>query len=130
MTIELERRDAEAAGMVAAVDRFPWSVGRSGADLLVPEPGVWDRHFVMSRGEGHSFTVVPGSDAPLTLNGVPVQEVTTLRNGDRIGCGAVEFQFRLAPTLPKPLGLREGGTWVFLTAWLVLQVLLALIWPQ
>lgn len=116
--------------MIAAVDHFPCTVGRSGADLEVQAPGVWDRHFVISRGAGHSFMVVPGSDAPLTLNGIAVSEATALRNGDRIGCGAVVFQFRLAPSLSKSLSLREWSTWALLLVWLALQLVLALTWPR
>ncbi|MCW5557705.1 MAG: hypothetical protein KIT22_07725 [Verrucomicrobiae bacterium] len=130
MTVELERRDAGTGGAVAVIDRFPWSVGRAGADLDASAPGVWDRHFTLVQTGDHAFAVSPESEAPLSVNGMPVSATTVLRNGDRIGCGAIEFQFRLAPTRSKSLAVREWVTWAFLTGWLLLQGILALAWPR
>lgn len=127
MTVELERRQT---GAVAVIDRFPWSVGRSGADLDVTAPGVWDRHFRLIQTGDHAFAVSPETEAPVTVNGKLITGDTVLRNGDRIGCGAVEFQFRLAPTCSKSLAAREWATWIFLTGWLLLQGFLALAWPR
>lgn len=127
--VELQRRDPPGGREVTGIGRFPFVVGRGGADLQVAAPGVWDRHFTVERADNHGFLLVPSAEAPVAVNGETTATARPLRNGDLIQCGAVQFQFRLSPTRPKSLVWREQATWVLLTAVLGLEVLIALAWP-
>lgn len=128
--VELQRRDRLQRADAAGIQRFPFVVGRGDADLKVVAPGIWDRHFSVQRGENHSFVLVPEAEAPVSVGGDWVQQSRVLKNGDRIGCGAVEFIFRLSATRPKSLVWPERITWILLAGLLGLQLALAFGWPS
>ena len=78
--------------------------------------------------EDQFFSIRPASEATAMVNGEPLEEVRTLRNGDVIEIGMVRLQFQLGPIQQKKLGLREAATWlmvgliiageIFLLLWL------------
>ena len=129
MIVELHRRDRRPGNQSTGLARFPFVVGRGPVDLQVAEPGVWDRHFSIGRGDHYSFLLMPEAEAPVSVGGDWIKEPRTLRNGDLIDCGAVQFQFRLLPSRPKSLVWRERGTWILLVALLVFQLVLAFHTP-
>lgn len=130
MIVELHRRDRRPGRQTTGLDHFPFVVGRGAVDLQVAEPGVWDRHFSIDRSEGHSFVLLPQTEAPVSVAGEWIKQPRKLRNGDLIDCGAVQFQFRLSPTHPKSLVWREQATWAVLLALLLLQLALAFRTPS
>lgn len=128
MIVELQRRDPRRRSPASRLERFPFVVGRGPVDLQVAEPGVWDRHFSVDRGDACTFVLVPEAEAPVSVGGTVVRERRILRNGDVIDCGVVQLVFRLSPTRPKSLVWREQATWIFLLALLALQLGLAFRW--
>ena len=108
---------------------FPARIGR-GKDCQVQltGEGIWEQHLELRLEEDQFFSIRPASEATAMVNGEPLEEVRTLRNGDVIEIGMVKLQFLLGPIQQKKLGLREAATWlmvgliiageIFLLLWL------------
>ena len=126
--VELQVRRGREAGAVVPLTHFPFAVGRRGADFLLTEPGVWDRHFAIQPGEKFAFILVPAAEAPVAVAGQMIREPQPLRNGDLIDCGAAQLQFRLTPTRPRGLAWREHFVWAMLGALLLFQLAAAFGW--
>lgn len=95
------------------LDRFPIVIGRSKtADVVLEEPGVWDRHAEIILDPSAGFQVRTFPNAPSRVNGEPIVENRVLRNGDVIDVGSVKLQFWLAQAKQRDLRLREALTWI------------------
>jgi pSer/pThr/pTyr-binding forkhead associated (FHA) protein len=117
--IQLAVLSGKLAGSTSVARRFPFEVGRaSDADLVLPEPGVWDRHLVIKFEPGNGFLAAAQGEALMTVNGEPTRG-TRLRNGDSIEIGGVRLQFQLGDPRQGDSGLREWFVWfgiAFVTA--------------
>jgi hypothetical protein len=126
--IELQLLAGDEAGVVVAVARFPFSVGRSDSDLRLAAPGVWEKHFSLTRSDEGLFLLVPSAEAPISVGGQHVTRPLPLRNGDWIDCGAARLQFRVSPARQKGLMGRERTTWGIMIGVLLVQLWYVLVW--
>ena len=111
--VQLQILSGKRAGAQFTAARLPMLIGRaSGADLSLEEPGVWPRHFRITR-QGPQLVCQAEPSALLSVNGVPVDQAV-LRNGDVISIGALKIQFALSPVRQSSLRAREGLTWAAL----------------
>jgi len=111
--VQLQILSGKRAGAQFTASRLPLQVGRAApADLSLEEPGVWPRHFQITR-EGRDLVCQAEADALLSVNGVPIERAV-LRNGDVISIGALKIQFALSPVRQSSLTARESLTWAAL----------------
>ena len=85
--IQLRILSGKMAGDTQVVRRFPFNIGRAaGNDLILDEPGVWDRHLTLGFEKGEGFTL---QTAPETFAAINEESKTSarLRNGDIISVG-------------------------------------------
>ena len=97
-------------GTVIPINRFPFSFGRQGADCVLADPGVWDRHFTISLGPDRAFELVCTESAVISSDQRTFANLC-LRNGEIVEMGAVRIEFRLSRTSPRPGRLAEGILW-------------------
>ncbi len=121
--VQLQILTGKRAGAQFTAARLPLQIGRAAeSDLCLEEPGVWPRHFQISR-QGLDVVCQAQPDALLSVNGVQVAQAV-LRNGDIISIGALKIQFALSPVRQSGLSVREGLTWAALALLCLAQVLL------
>jgi len=125
--VELRQLGASSAG-VFAIKGLPFSVGRQGADLVLGEPGIWDLHLVIEKGNDQRFVVVPQPPATVVLAGKALAGATPLNNGDVLELGSIRLQFRISATKQRSLVASETMAWLGLACLAALQVGLALSW--
>jgi hypothetical protein len=122
--IQLTFLNGPAAGRAAVTRRLPFSLGRSKtANLCLNEPGIWDRHLVLTAPATGGIMLESGPEALTLVNGEVVRNAR-LRNGDVIEVGSLRLRFGLAPTRQPDLRLREGLTWVGWVALAAAQIVL------
>lgn len=121
--VQLQLLNGHRGGTIFRSSHFPVRAGRAPeSDLLLDEPGVWQRHFLIDwRAEGLILEAEP--EALLSVNDAPVPRAV-LRNGDIITVGALKIRFSLSPVSQSSLALREWLTWVALAALCLGQVAL------
>jgi pSer/pThr/pTyr-binding forkhead associated (FHA) protein len=121
--VQLQLLNGNRTGSVFRFAHFPIRAGRAPeSDLLLDEPGVWLRHFLIDwRPEGLVLAAEP--DALLSVNDAPVPRAL-LRNGDIITLGALKIRFSLSPVRQSSLALREWLTWIALAALCLGQIAL------
>jgi hypothetical protein len=111
--VQLQILSGKKAGAQFTATRLPLQIGReAGADLRLEEPGVWPRHFQISR-QGLDLVCQTQDDALLSINGVQADRAV-LRNGDIISIGALKLQFALSPVRQPSRRAREVLTWAAL----------------
>jgi hypothetical protein len=121
--VQLQILSGKRAGAQFTASRLPLQVGRAApADLSLEEPGVWPRHFQITR-EGRDLVCQAEADALLSVNGVPIERAV-LRNGDVISIGALKIQFALSPVRQSSLTARESLTWAALALLCLGQIFL------
>ena len=121
--VQLQILSGKRAGAQFTASHLPLQVGRAAeADLSLEEPGVWPRHFQITR-EGKDLVCQAEADALLSVNGVPVDRAV-LRNGDVISIGALKIQFALSPVRQSSLTARESLTWAALALLCLGQIFL------
>jgi len=121
--VQLQILTGKRAGAQYTAARLPLQFGRAAeSDLCLEEPGVWPRHFQISR-QGLDLVCQAQAEALLSVNGVQVDQAV-LRNGDIISIGALKIQFALSPVRQSSLSGREGLTWAALALLCLAQVLL------
>ena len=121
--VQLQILSGKRAGAQFTASRLPLQVGRSAeADLSLEEPGVWPRHFRITR-QGPQLVCQAEPSALLSVNGVPVDRAV-LRNGDVISIGALKIQFALSPVRQSTLRARECLTWAALALLCLGQIVL------
>jgi len=123
---QLKILSGKQAGHILVARRFPFSVGRgSSVDLVLEEPGVWERHgqIIFCPGEGIQLTAE--GDALVAVNGTPVK-TAILHNGDLLDMGGVKLQFWLADARQANQRLHASLIWGGLALFLLLQA--ALVW--
>ena len=114
--IHLKVLSGKKAGTTWVTRHFPVRIGRSAAaDLQLEEDGVWDQHLQLDFNPEAGIVLSAQPDALAAVNGQSVHE-TVLRNGDAIDIGSLRMQFWLSETRQTGLRLREGLTWVGITA--------------
>jgi len=123
----LRQLGLDSAGVFASKGT-PFSVGRRGADLVLGEPGIWDRHLVIEKGKDRRFVVVPQPPATVVMAGKVLAGATSLHNGDVLELGLIRLQFRISATKQRRLVALETITWLGLACLAGLQVGLALSW--
>jgi len=121
--VQLQILTGKRAGAQYTAARLPLQIGRAaGSDLCLEEPGVWPRHFQISR-QWLDLVCQAQPEALLSVNGAQVDQAV-LRNGDIISIGALKIQFALSPVRQSSLSAREGLTWAALALLCLAQVLL------
>lgn len=114
--IQLNILSGKMAGDVRVVRHFPFRVGRAADnELVLDEPGVWDRHLTLEVQKGEGFTLQTEADAFVAINEEP-QASARLRNGDIISFGSAKIQFWLAAPRQRGLRLRELFVWGIMVA--------------
>jgi len=127
--VQLQILSGKRAGAQFTASRLPLQIGRAaGADLSLEEPGVWPRHFQITR-QGRDLVCQAEASALLSVNGVPVERAV-LRNGDVISIGALKIQFALSPVRQSSLRWREWLTWAALALLCLAQVALVCLLIQ
>lgn len=121
--IQLQALSGKLAGTRWVARHFPVHLGRgAGCEVLVDDPGVFERHAVVLQSDSaFIFRVMPPAIA--SVNGEPVQE-KALRAGDVIEIGSAQLRFGLSPTRHSSLLAREILTWVGLALLCLAQVAL------
>ena len=114
--IQLKILSGKAAGDTHVVRRFPFHIGRTEEnDLVLDEPGVWDRHLTLEFQKNEGFILQTATDALTAINEEP-QTSARLRNGDILSIGSAKIQFWLAAPRQRGLHLRELCVWLLLAA--------------
>jgi pSer/pThr/pTyr-binding forkhead associated (FHA) protein len=122
--IELHILAGKKAGSQSVVRRFPFRIGRAGGnDLQLNDDGMWDRHLTLEFHRREGFKLAAAQNALIMVNNQPVQ-TALLRNGDIVTLGSAKFQFWLAASRLRGLGLRERFVWVLLAAVVLCQFVL------
>ena len=114
--IQLRILSGKMAGDIQVVRRFPFHIGRAAEnELVLDEPGVWDRHLTVGFQKHEGFTLRTEENAFAAVNEEP-QVSARLRNGDIISFGSAKIQFWLSAPLQRGLRLREFFVWFILAA--------------
>ena len=113
MTAELTVVSGQKSDTKVRMSRFPFTVGRSHADLCLADPGVWDTHFRIELSTGHRFFLRADDGRIVTIDGVDAP-AKNIPDGATIGCGSVYLRFQLAPTAPRDLRIQEMAVWAIL----------------
>jgi hypothetical protein len=114
--IQLRILSGKMAGDTRVVRHFPFHIGRAaGNELVLDEPGIWDRHFTVEFRKHEGFTLQTVGSALAAVNEEP-QAAARLRNGDIISFGSAKIQFWLSAPLQRGLSLREIFVWFILAA--------------
>jgi hypothetical protein len=122
--VQLQILSGKKAGEQFTASRLPLQFGRaSGADARLEEPGVWPRHFQITR-QGREVVCQAQPGALLSVNGVQSDQAV-LRNGDVISIGALRIQFSLSPVRQSSLRASEWIVWTALALLCLGQVVLA-----
>ncbi len=126
MTAELTVVSGEKSGTLVRMSRFPFTVGRSDADLCLADPGVWDAHFRVELSPGQRFFLRAGEGRIVTIDGVnaPAKDI---RDGATIGCGSVYLRFQLAPTEPGDLRIQRLAVWAVLGLVVLLELAISIV---
>lgn len=102
----------------------PVLIGRhSSAGLSMPEPGVWERHAEILRGDDGRLQVRAIGEGGVSIESKPVREAI-LKSGDRISLGSLVLEFRLATVGQRGLECPERLVWGLLFGAGLLQALL------
>jgi hypothetical protein len=112
--IQLHILSGKMAGDSQVVRRFPFRIGRAAEnDLILDEPGVWDRHLTLEFQKKEGFIL---NAAPETFAAINNESQTSarLRNGDIVSFGSAKLQFWLAASRQRGLGFRELCVWLLL----------------
>jgi pSer/pThr/pTyr-binding forkhead associated (FHA) protein len=121
--VQLQILSGKKAGGQFTAARLPMQIGReAGADLCLEEPGVWPRHFQISR-RGRELLCQAEPNALLSVNGVPVGQAV-LRSGDIISIGALKIQFALSPVRQSSPRAREWLAWAGIALLCLAQIVL------
>ena len=113
------------AGSQVDARRFPFRAGRAAeSDLMIEEPGVWDRHCEVAFDQKQGFVLSSVGAALVVVNGQTLAESARLRNGDIIEVGACRLQFWLGETIQQGSRLREMLVWVGIALVTLAQVFL------
>lgn len=123
--VQLRILSGKKAGDVCVVRHFPFHLGRTqGNDLVLDEPGVWDRHLRLEFQKPDGIVLHPMDQAFAAINENPQNASTRLRNGDIISFGSAKIQFWL--DAPRQRGLRttEFFVWSVLAAVTAFQFVL------
>lgn len=121
MTAELTVVSGQKSGTLVRMSHFPFTVGRSDADLCLADPGVWDTHFRIELSPGHRFFLRAGEGRIVTIDGVdaPAQNIP---DGATIACGSVYLRFQLSPTAPRDLRIQGLAVWVVLGLMVLIEL--------
>ena len=114
--VQLKILSGKKAGTEMVARHFPFCAGRAAnCDLLLDEPGVWDKHFQISLDPAEGFVLTADSNTSVVIDGKTIQR-TALRIGDIVEIGYTKVLFGLSSMRQKSLVLREWLTWIALAA--------------
>ena len=123
--IQLRILSGKKAGDNQVVRHFPFRVGRAREnDLVLDEPGVWDKHLALEFQKPDGFVLHPAADAFAAINEEHQKTSARLRNGDIISFGSAKIQFWLDAPRQRGLRLQEVLVWFILVAITAFQFLL------
>jgi pSer/pThr/pTyr-binding forkhead associated (FHA) protein len=123
---QLKILSGKMAGHLMVARRFPFLIGRqANADLILEEPGVWERHARIEFISGEGFRMNADGTALVIINGT-AQTSALLRNGDVLELGGVKLQFWLNDPRQSNLRLHAALVWGGIALFLLAQA--ALIW--
>ena len=112
------------AGQQVQIDRYPFSIGSGKTtDLCIEDEGVWPEHLTIKLEPGGSPQVQRGGDGFVTVNDEPI-ELLELRQGDRIGLGAVQLTFHLSSVRRRGLHHLNILTWAMIVGVALLEIIL------
>ncbi len=119
--IQLHILSGKMAGGIEAVRRFPFRLGRAAEnDLILDEPGVWDRHLTLEFQKKEGFILQSAPETFVAIND-EAQTSARLRNGDTISFGSAKLRFWLAAPRQRGLVFGELCIWLLLIAVTVFQ---------
>lgn len=99
-------------GKHLGVAAYPAVLGRGKhAQVVLEEPGVWERHATLSLDAAGAFWIRAESQAMVVVNGVSMPEVE-LRSGDILDLGSASLRFGFGPTRQRSFRVREWSTWI------------------
>jgi len=109
MEIELSVKRREGPGEIVAVNREPFTVGRSGADLILEDAAVSRRHCqLLRKGDEWIVRDLKSSNGTFVNDEKVVER--PLREGDRIKIGKTEIEIRMrAAPGRKPAATGDAG---------------------
>lgn len=127
--VELRILSGRRSSEVIPLATFPFRIGRAAdSELLLQEPGVWDRHCRIEVDETHGFRILAEGNAIVSVAGKPIQQ-RRLRNGESFECGSIQFRFLIAAVSRRPGRFSTILTWGLLAVVLVIELGL-LLWFQ
>jgi hypothetical protein len=109
--IQFNILSGKMAGTSWVARHFPVRIGRAAdSELLLEEPGVWDKHLILEAHSMEGFRLKAQSQALARVNGETKAEAL-LRNGDLIDLGSVRMQFWLTPARQVGIRWEEIFSW-------------------
>ncbi len=94
---------------------FPLTIGRGTAcNLQMTDSGIWEQHLEIDVDRQYHLLIRCNPETTAMINGEPLRETQTLRNGDQIEIGTGKIQFWLGNVRQKNLHNHETIMWVLL----------------
>ena len=121
MTAELVVVSGQKSGMLVRMSRFPFTIGRSVADLCLAEPGIWEAHFRIELSPDHRFSLRAEEGRIVSINGVAAA-AKSIPDGATIGCGSVDLRFQISPTTPRDLRVQRLAVWAVVGGVVLLEL--------
>ncbi len=126
--VELAILTGRRAHTVIAVPRLPSVLGRDGADIALPEPGVALVHATLRDAGIEGFILEAESATSIYSGGKPLQRLA-LRDGSVFELGSIRLQFRIQPAHSRNLRGLEVLTFGLIAATMAAEVAWLLISP-
>ena len=103
------------AGQYYPANTFPLTIGRGTAcNLQMTDSGIWEQHLEIDVDRQYHLLIRCNPETTAMINGEPLRETQTLRNGDQIEIGTGKIQFWLGNVRQKNLHYHETIMWVLL----------------
>ena len=103
------------AGQYYPANTFPLTIGRGTAcNLQMTDSGIWEQHLEIDVDRQYRLLIHCNPETTAMINGEPLRETQTLRNGDQIEIGTGKIQFWLGNVRQKNLHNHETIMWVLL----------------
>lgn len=126
--VELAILTGRRAHTVVPVPHLPCVLGREGAGIALPEPGVATKHATLRDAGTEGFVLESDSPASIYSGGKLLQRLA-LRDGSVFDLGSVRLQFRIQPASPRDLRWLEVLTLGLIAATMAAEIAWLLISP-
>ena len=117
----------EMAGQYYPASNFPLTIGRrKDCNLQMTDSGIWEQHLEIDVDKQYRLFIHCNPETTAMINGEPLREAQTLRNGDQIEFGTGKIQFWLGNVRQKNLHNQEKIMWVLLVILTLIEITLIL----